>query len=240
MLRRSAAVAAALLLAGVLAGCQSLTLLPDGRALVIAGGRAELIDPVAGTRTVLPAPGTARIAHSATLLPDGRVLLAGGMDQDAPLRSAELLAADGSGFTPTGDLVEPRSLQTATLLPDGTVLLVAGGTISQDQDVPPLASAEIYDPATGVFRSAGSLAQGRILHTATLAPDGGVVIIGGSGGRLFLAPIERYDPVTGTFSVIGELPKGRAAHSATLLADGRILVAGGMEDRKSTRLNSSH
>ncbi len=229
MLRRPAAIAAVLLLAGTLAGCQTLTLLPDGRALVIAGARAELIDPVAGTRTVLPAPAVARLAHSATLLADGRVLLAGGADENAPLGSAELLAADASGFSPTGDLAEARSLHTATLLTDGSVLLVGGGQVSQDQEVPPLASAERYDPASGTFTATGSLAGGRILHTATLAADGGVVIIGGSGGRLFLAPIERYDPAAGTFSVIGELPKGRAAHTATLLPDGRILVAGGLE-----------
>ena len=60
---------------------------------------------------------------------------------------------------------------TATLLATGTVL-IAGGFL--------LASAEVYDPATGTFHATGSMATGRGSgHTATLLPNGKVLIAGG-------------------------------------------------------------
>ena len=70
-----------------------------------------------------------------------------------------------------------RALRTtATLLPNGKVL-VAGGC----SDDGTLASAELYDPASGTWTATGSLATARNLHTATLLPNGKVLVAGGSG-----------------------------------------------------------
>ncbi len=93
---------------------------------------------------------------------------------------------------------------TATLLPDGRVLVVGG----MDVDDHTLASAEIWDPATGSFEPTGSLAEGRDFHTATLLPDGRVLIVGGRGG---LHPAEVWDPATGSFSPAGSLAIGHYA-----------------------------
>jgi hypothetical protein len=67
-----------------------------------------------------------------------------------------------------------RSDDPATLLPDGTVLIAgsnAGGVT--------LASAEVYDPATGTFSRTGDMTADRGLHTATLLKNGKVLIAGG-------------------------------------------------------------
>lgn len=229
---RLALLAGLVLLAGLLAGCQTATLLADGRVLLIAGERAWIVDPIAGTRTPIDPPAEIRVAHSATLLPDGTVLLAGGATDEALLGSAELLRTDGV-FVPTGALVTPRSLHTATLLADGTVLLAGGGQVSAEQNAPPLADAEIYDPASGTFRATGSLVVPRALHSATLLPDGSVIVIGGGSGDAVIDAVERYDPATGMFAAAGVLPEGRGVHTATLLPDGRILVAGGLRAKGS-------
>ena len=63
---------------------------------------------------------------------------------------------------------------TATLLPNGKVLVVGGR-----DSIGPIASAELYDPATGIWSSTGSLNTGRDAHTATLLQDGTVLVAGG-------------------------------------------------------------
>ena len=74
-------------------------------------------------------------------------------------------------------------------------------------------------------------------HTATLLPDGTVLIAGRgwlvSGNSEYFYSTgnsaELYDPVTGTFSNTGRMATDRDGPTATLLNDGRVLVAGGVQ-----------
>jgi hypothetical protein len=101
-------------------------------------------------------------------------------------------------------------------------VLVAGGFFTSY-----LASAELYDPATGTWSTTGSLNTERIGHTATVLPDGKVLVAGGVNLFGYLASAELYDPATGTWSVTGSLNQYRDNHTATLLPDGTVLAAGG-------------
>jgi len=66
-------------------------------------------------------------------------------------------------------------------------------------------------------------------HTATLLPDGRVLVAGGFGtGSTTLASAEIYDPSTGAFTAAGEMTATRAFYTATLLNSGQILMAGGI------------
>ena len=142
----------------------------------------------------------------------------------SPSISAATAITSTAFFTTTGSLYTERRYHTATLLPDGRVL-VAGGKGSINLS---LASAEIYDPASGTWSDTGSLSTGRFAHTATLLPDGRVLVAGGyNGGALSLASAEIYDPASGTWSDTGSLSTDRDRHTATLLPDGTVLVAGG-------------
>ncbi len=131
---------------------------------------------------------------------------------------------------PVAPLAEPRSSATATRLADGTVLVIGGGT--KFWSVLP-ATAELWDPATETFRTAGALHEGRHSHTATLLPDGRVLVTGGyvapdaAGRDVILATAEVWDPGTETFSPTGSMAVPRGGHAAALLPDGRVLVMGG-------------
>jgi len=102
---------------------------------------------------------------------------------------------------PRAALLQTRRGYTATKLVDGRVLVVGG--IDADGM---LASAELYDPRTGVFVSVEELAEPRAYHTALLLADGRVLVLGGVGEDG--APIESaeiFDPETETWAFVAEV-----------------------------------
>jgi WD40 repeat protein len=65
-------------------------------------------------------------------------------------------------------------------------------------------------------------------HSATLLPDGKVLVVGGFGSGLAgSATAELFDPTSGQFAPAAGLNEPRSDHAAVLLADGRILIVGG-------------
>src|SRR5438128_11789768 len=78
------------------------------------------------------------------------------------------------------------------------------------------------------FEETGSLATTRYLHTATLLPNGKVLVAGGfDSSYVASASAELYDPASGTWTATGSLATARESHTATLLPNGKVLVAGG-------------
>ena len=114
-------------------------------------------------------------------------------------------------------MTTPRAQHTATLLASGLVLIVGGEGADQ---ATPLATAEVYNPATGRFSSGGSMLVARRNQTATLMKDGLLLIAGGEG----LTTSEIYTPSTGTFgfktAMLGQVS------AAAPLQDGRVLLTG--------------
>jgi N-acetylneuraminic acid mutarotase len=216
-----------------------------GREIGAVVATAELYNPTSGTWSTTAPMAIARSGHSATLLPDGRVLVAGGADDAGrTFTSAELFDPGSGTWTMTGELSAARSLHSATLLPNGSVL-VAGGyagrsdqhpqamEISEDERLSP--SAELFDPATGTWAFTGDMVVVRLGHTATLLPNGRVLVAGGDvyaysrntrGEELSAA--ELYDPAAGSWAATTSMHVARDDPTATLLPDGKVLVVSGV------------
>ena len=162
---------------------------------------------------------TARYQHTATLLKDGTVLLVG----TPGLNTAEKYDPGTGKFTAiTGKMNIDRDSHTATLLNNGLVL-IAGGTDVYNNNAA-LATAELFDPGTGIFTLTGSMTVARTGHNATLLADGKVLI---TGGNTLVA--ELFDPGTGTFTpTTGKLLTARTKDTATLLPNGKVLITGGL------------
>jgi hypothetical protein len=79
----------------------------------------------------------------------------------------------------------------------------------------------------------GAMTEQRASHTATLLPDGRVLITGGfrkeHGGddEAYSSTAELFDSRTRKFSATGEMSYKRGGHTATLLTGGLVLIAGG-------------
>jgi hypothetical protein len=228
----------------------SATLLPDGEVLVAGGlgtnsdqaiSSVELYNPATGVWTVTNSMNNARIYPVATLLPNGKVLVSGGVDGEEtenPIPSAELFDPVTGIWTYTGSPKITRSGQTATLLTNGMVLIAGGIGTGIYGSGSVLDSAELYNPATGMCTPTGSLNTGRKNHTATLLPNGKVLVAGGYGGSE-LSSAELYDPTTGTWANTGSLNTGREGHTATLRPNGQVLVAGGYNSSYGNSLASA-
>lgn len=152
---------------------------------------------------------------------------------------AYLWSGRNGRFVYTGDLNIPRYGHTATLLPNGKVLVIGG--ITDDYKIEPTldgitSSVELYDPSKGKFTVVGNMTTPRVFHTATLLPNGKVLIAGGHGNLNnsvnniypYYNSVELYDPTTNKSKVIGMMTTPRSGHNAVLLKNNNVLLIGGI------------
>lgn len=215
------------------------TLLDDGRVLLVGGSNestaafrsAELYDPVTGLFTATASMQTPRRGHTATLLSDGTVVIIGGFDgTTGSVANVERYDPARNIFIAAGTMIEARELPATALLADGTILVV-GGTLKES-------SAELYDPVTRTSDDTSRKLKGqRFDHTATLLPNGTVLIVGGidytTNSSHTLADAALYEPETRSFSTTGAMRENRYAHTATLLESGKVLITGGFRGAES-------
>ncbi|WP_433931906.1 Kelch repeat-containing protein [Sorangium cellulosum] len=216
-----------------------LTRLADGRVL-LSGGLlddlatelySEIYDPAADAWTLTAPDEERRHNHTATLLGSGEVLIAGGGVWDYPIepylvrrtRSAALYRPADDTWVAVEPMNAARAEHAATLLNDGRVLVVGGIQGYDDYDfstAEPLASAEIYDPATRRWSLTAPMAEPRSNPTATRLLDGRVLVVG--------AAAEVYDPVANAWTPTGPMsPMSSFKHVAMLLPTGEVLAIGG-------------
>ena len=166
----------------------------------------------------------------AALLADGRTIVVSGEWQGIGNARARADIWDPvAGFISIDPPLVARVNPTTTLLLDGRVLVVGGYGGPYQYSSSAIASAEVWDPRTSAFVQTGAMATARVGHTATVLPDGRVLVVGGAGPDGEAAEAELWDPLTGLFTRAGTLANPRLGHAAVLLLDGRVMVAGGAD-----------
>lgn len=211
---------------------------PSAGRVLAAGGfgqgvidmtSCELYDPATGTWAVTSSLVKARANHTATPIAAG-ILLAGG--ESAP--TAEVYSPATGQWTLTGDMFFATRAHTATALPSGKIL-IAGGTNETVGDPNALASWQMYKPATDDWTTGQGIqmTMRRHSHSATLLPNGKVLIAGGRGGTFpdsgaeaYLAEAEVFDESNGWTSV-SPMSEARSHHQAALVPEGSAIVIGG-------------
>ena len=177
-----------------------------------------------------------RYHHTATLLDDGRVLVTGGQTvltygpPASGLVSSEIYDPSTGHWSTTGPMGAPHRFHGAILLEDGRVLVSGGLGNRSRRDaccadleyVFSLASAEIFDPSTETWSSAGEMLKAKGRHTLTQLQNGTVFAIGGAGTSAQL-----YDPTARTWESGGDSQTERDFRTAVGLRNGTALVIGG-------------
>jgi hypothetical protein len=127
-----------------------------------------------------------------------------------------------------------RGAHTATRVRDGRVLVVGGVDGSAN-----LATAEIYDPATGRFTSVVPMPGARSTHAAALLGDGRVLVAGGQSDRTtLLATALTFDPVRNVWRDAGRLDAAKYKLALAPLPDGGALLIGGQTgDDRAARVS---
>lgn len=197
-------------------------LLPTGHVFYSAPSSATLdFDPTSQTWTLvawtiypgLSDPNGERTYGTSVLLPltpqnnySPKVIIMGG--DNPATNTTELIDLSPAGMQVSAacpnyapcwvqgpPMAQARVEMEATILPNGKLLVDAGS--AQDEDATTASmKAEIYDPVSNSFSSAGSNAFPRLYHnTQLLLPDGTVFLAGGNPAQgVFENHIEIYQP----------------------------------------------
>jgi hypothetical protein len=200
---------------------------PSQPAVVTA---TPVTDP-AGAWIATGTMGTPRGEYSAVRLLDGRVLVLSESGDGSGVTSAEVYDPVTGTWSATGSMIRPIGFPPV-LLRDGRVLAGA----ASDGDRP---GAELYDPTSGTWSATGQMVRAAdfVGDTATLLPDGRVLVIGLSAGdppascpAFSVCPgggAELYDPASDTWAATRKMITPRYYATGTVLPDGKVLVAGG-------------
>lgn len=227
-------------------GCRGCTLQNgSGQLRLERAGRYTLAIPMTDVQPAQCPPALGRLleprqGHGAVLLGEGSgsgsvLMLAG--DGPRSMDSVELYDPYRGSSRMHGRLLEPRNMHTTVLFKTGPLrgkVMLIGGYVGQF-----LKSVELYDPETGTSRPLAPLHDAVNGHSATLLPDGRVVVIGGHNSMVERRTVEVFDPTSETWSLADNAPVTVYLHSATLLRDGRILVAGGYVQQTSTQADTA-
>ena len=175
--------------------------------------------------------GDARSGAATVLLQDGRVLIVGGNIKCQWSRSParRSFSARMEFSLPRRVMHAPRSRDTRQRF-----FLTDACTGDRGHNWQRRRNYElrykIYDPSANSWTLLNStMLDARSGHTASLLPDGRVLLAGGQNSGGAISSLEIFDPASGNFSGAGVMTSARMKHAAASLQDGRVLIVGGFD-----------
>jgi uncharacterized membrane protein len=180
-------------------------LLPNGKVFYSgATTGSKIFDPSAHTWTNVATTNysSTRTYGTSVLLPltpannyDPRVIIMGGGNPSTATTETIDLGATTPAWNWGPNMSQPRIEMSATILPNGKVL-ATGGSLNDEDTTTASLNADLYDPATNTFSSAGANSYARLYHSVSLLlPDGTVWLAGGNPQRgTYQQKMEIYQP----------------------------------------------
>lgn len=197
---------------------------------------AIAVSPAVASATGFKTTGSMNVARdgqTATLLANGEVLVAGGENNTAGfLASSEVFNPATGKWTLAGNLSIARFDHSAVRLNNGEVLVAGGLNPNVCCQVAALATAELFNPATGEWTPTGSMSTGRMNFVLIVLQDGQVLAAGGNNTTTTypgLLSAELFNPATGTWTPTGSVNAGPVGSAAVLLPNGQVFVVGNHE-----------
>lgn len=192
--------------------------------------------------------------NSAVEMSDGSVMIMGGLSPCSTVAcyqaSTYLYNPSTNAWSSTAPMSTARDSASATLLRNGKVLVAGGNNSDSGIGLAYLTSAELYDPTTRQWSSAGNMTFSRAGHTAVLLNDGRVLVVGGEGvppagtskgfsgcGVVcpqFVATPEIYDPATNHWTTAAPIPNSYQQFAVTVLPTGKVLFTGAWDGSSPT------
>lgn len=193
--------------------------------------------PVTTAFVAGPAMAAPRIGAGLLQMIDGRIMVVGGdtvTGGGGQTKSAQILKADGSGFTTLPNTANNHAYFRIIRIPAvspikynaGDKALVIAGTTSL--------TVEIYDPSTNAWTTTNPYPIGSVGwedYNATNLLNGKVLVCGGhdTNGSIDITDATNiWDQGTGLWTAAASMNERRANHACVLLSDGRVFVAGGL------------
>ena len=243
-----------------------LHLLPNGKVFYSgAQTTSKLFDPATTswiTNFATTNYSGTRTYGTSVLLPltaannyDPKVIIMGGGSPATNTTEIIDLGATTPAWKNGPNMSQPRIEMNAVILPNGRVLAIGGSLNDEDTSTASL-NADLYDPASNTFSSAGANAYPRLYHSvALLLPDATVWLAGGNPSRgTYVQQMEIYQPsylfnpdgtlatrpsiaaapsninYGNTFTV--QTPDAASISSVVLVRNGTVTHAFGMDQRE--------
>ncbi|MHC4513159.1 MAG: Kelch repeat-containing protein [Planctomycetota bacterium] len=220
---------------------------------------AEIYDPQSGKWTGTGNLSERLLTPALTTLTNGKVLVSGGVGVDfffgVPIglgtrTGCQLFDPKTGKWAAAGSMKASRAAHdiNTVLLKNGKVLATGGvaGSVTVLNPtlagIKSIANAEVYDPTANGWTAVTNMAVARATHTATLMPDGKVILTGGTSGTLLTpvagASVQEFDPTSSGWRTLKNLQGTRAGHGAAVTADGLLVIFGGAGGPGNNSLNT--